>query len=193
MFDSLFIFLFGITRLFSVLCVGDSISDDGYADAVQGELEHCAKVFIHGVKNSKSEPLYNFVSDYESRVDYLVWYAGINDCMSGRNGRNLSKWAESIVDLGRDRKFKVLIVKHHPWSGYESCDERCRRCSRLYNREVDRIVGESNFAFSVDTSLLGNNGFLKKKYDSGDGLHLSNRGKIVLGKLVADTIMRVSK
>lgn len=54
-------------------------------------------------------------------------------------------------------------------------------------------VGESDFAFSVDTALPGNNGFLRWKYDSGDGLHLSNRGKAVFGKLVADTIVRVSK
>jgi hypothetical protein len=57
------------------------------------------------------------------------------------------------------------------------------------NEYIDKLACQWRCAHAVDTVSLGEGGLLKKRYSSGDGLHLRYRGNKALAELILEAMV----
>jgi lysophospholipase L1-like esterase len=184
----------------SVLCVGDSLTVSDYPGFLSENLDG-ANVRVsaeNGVRAGRVLEL--LISELKGetgkeRPTHIIWYAGINDCAGeGYNGqrdmdRKALRATIEAIELVENFGIDLIVIQHHPWaeSRYDRWGKSAE-CSVRFNRKLDRMIGARDFVRIVDTSFLGVDGKLIRKYDSGDGLHLSVRGYFALAVAIARVI-----
>jgi lysophospholipase L1-like esterase len=184
----------------SVLCVGDSLTVSDYPGFLSENLDG-ANVRVSAENGVRAERVLELlISELKGetgkeRPTHIIWYAGINDCAGeGYNGQrdmDMKALRATIeaVELVGNFGIDLIVIQHHPWaeSRYDRWGKSAE-CSVRFNRKLDRMIGARDFVRIVDTSFLGVDGKLIRKYDSGDGLHLSVRGYFALAVAIARVI-----
>lgn len=188
----LFIF-FILYGWLDVLCVGDSLtSDGGYSDHLSDLSRDEWSIVVSAGRSERSgltlKRLEHYIVDH-GRPSYVVWYSGINDCdvygMVRGYGDVIGSTC-SAIELSVIYGFRLVLVKHHPWSGYRhSKNKSAWMCSCRVNDFIDSMAREYSNIIGVDTWDMGDGeGRLLRRYDGGDGLHLNFVGYAEISRRV---------
>lgn len=189
----LFSFLFSFIK---VLCVGDSLtSDGGYTSYLANYIGNNGTVTVNAKRGIRSKVVTDRLKVVLNRGVYpthVVWYAGINDCLSegtiGVHGMSdvVKKSMHDAVKMSEKHIFYLVLVKHHPWLGSNYCNNnKAWKCSLSVNNYIESIGKEHDNIIVIETHDLGDEASgLLGKYDSGDGLHLNHIGYKALAKMI---------
>jgi lysophospholipase L1-like esterase len=185
-----------LDKKITILCVGDSLTKDGYPEILVSKLGDRADVVTSAQESIRAmsvlKRLKGVIEEQELVPSYIVWYAGVNDCV-GETG-NLGLDLDVLYAMKAAVRYigniggKLLLIKHYPWGCYGGQLTGAQACSLRVNMFIDKLACENEFVFSVDTSTLGDGNCLRREYSSGDGLHLHYRGNRALADLVLGVI-----
>jgi lysophospholipase L1-like esterase len=182
--------------------VGDSITGGQFPDDLKNLLgkKFRMSVYVSHKNGARSDVVRRLlqVSLVDSVIkgfhfDYVVVYAGLNDCISPGGVKGASSAFSSLLEMMQLIKANgatPIIIKHHPWRVGVNDGDRNRICSAAYNSMVDELIIQKsmeNTVFAVDTSSLSCAvtdscipGYLSSHYDAGDGVHLNRLANKIL-------------
>jgi len=110
---------------------------------------------------------------------HVVVLAGVNDIAAGRGADFVKHNLGNIYDSIRDAGAKPIAVQLTPWRGHAAGKNH-----QAETLSVNAWIQSQGVTW-VNTASLGDaNGTLRKEYDSGDGLHLNQEGRVRLAELI---------
>lgn len=165
-----------------ILVVGDSLSAGENAYPKYLETWLGVPVEVHAFEGKGAAYIDENVP-WLSALDgksHVVILAGVNDIASRRNLLQVEKALEAMYAEARRFKVKVVGVALTPWAKYHGYDYRQNFETERLNAWIKKNADV--FVSTEDLSGLGQK--LSLAYDSGDGLHLNQRGQEKLARLI---------
>lgn len=204
-------------REIRVALIGDSIMSDDFFGEIFKDLAIDEPEGLRFEVQNLSEKGADMEDIYRQFLTSLVFfkpthvviYGGINDCMRDKGTKAkagyITRIMDWIVQLCKSLKIVPIIVKHHPWKGYDNFKaERKFECSIIVNKWIDGEFFYGSEIRIVNTAFLSACGWDEKcnmvnpkcpcQYyldgvcDAGDGLHLNSAGKGILAKVIFDEV-----
>ena len=157
-----------------------------------------AYVRSYGVKGQSSGHLLarfdNDIIRHDYNVVVISGYARVNETGSlDKIKKNFEEMISKIRENDKKKGKKTLVVVFGagPYAGYKGWSEKAQQRADEFN---DWLRSNEDIVY-VDISAIGEGDppRLKKKYDSGDGLHPNAAGRVMIGKLIAGTLYAEAK
>jgi hypothetical protein len=165
-----------------VVAVGDSLTAHGtYCEALETLLPPGSTVDCYGWQGEGTAAISaNITPKMFAGCDDAIVLAGVNDLASGRSVQETVEGLERLYQKGRQAGARVIAVELTPWSGHA-----VGRNLVAETAEVNKWMNMSpSVELTVETSSLGDNGYLRPEFSMKDGLHLNNTGQAALGMLI---------
>jgi len=163
--------------------VGDSITTGSYPAVASDVISSfccggfdCLRTKVFAKRGASTRKVYSFFkSAVSERFKTVVVYAGINDCINVDRSLVSIKYLNKMALFSKN-KINLVFVKIHIKN----------KCSAKINKWIDGNAAVLGYKV-VDTSFVFGS---QKGLLAGDKIHLSRRGNLVLGNLVADVVIK---
>lgn len=113
----------------------------------------------------------------EISPDFVYFWLGTNE-FSSLSGEKFSEYYQKLIDdvTASDRDVKIGIISIAPTGkGYPVTPEKVSELNDSLEKLAKEMGGKTVY-IDVTGVLADDSGFLKKEYDTGDGLHINQKG-----------------
>ena len=161
----------------TITVIGDSTIKDMKAQKLKKMLPRGSKMFIKSFPGATTSQMYHYAKpSMEYDPNFVILHCGTNDLRSKSTPEFI---AAEILKLATEIKKDsndILI------SGITSRNDKYSAKANLVNEKLRELCNDSEFDFIDNSNISG------KQHISYDGLHLSFKGTIALGKNFCNAI-----
>ncbi|EOH3910147.1 GDSL-type esterase/lipase family protein, partial [Acinetobacter baumannii] len=173
----------GSIREGSIFFLGDSITQSLNVNSVTNQGIN------YGIGGDTTFGLLNRIKYYNSlnKADKILVAIGINDFIFNRTSKEIIENYEKIFELlPKDKKVFINSVLPVTYQYTENSDKITIKQIVELNHELKKFCSlKPNCEFINSYGLFADSaGFLKKSYDTGDGIHLNTEGYNLLIKIL---------
>jgi lysophospholipase L1-like esterase len=172
-----------------IYTLGNSLTAAGlYQSKLSTYIPSTFSIVNYGIGGTTSTQIRDRISTVSNGANTVIVWCGINDVTSGITALVIEANLQYIYTTLHNAGSKVVAMYITPFKGNASWSSGKQSVLDSVNTWIAGTATDVDYKLDLYTKLEGTADYLDAVYDSGDGLHLSNRGYDSVGSYIYQNV-----